>query len=93
MRENIKFKDALNEQLKDKKFKKEWDKLEPQYEAIRQIMKARIEQNLTQKELAKKTGIDQATISKLETGERKPTLNMLLKLAHGLGKSLKISIV
>lgn len=92
MIKNIKFKDALDEQLKDEEFKKEWERLEPQYQAITLLMKARIEQQLTQEDLAKKTGIPQSTISKLESGERKPTLNMLQKLANGLGKTLTIDI-
>ena len=37
----------------------------------------RKEQKLTQMELAQKTGIDQALISKFESGERMPTVEKL----------------
>ena len=37
--------------------------------------------------------IDQEDISKLENGNRNPTLNMLIKLAEGLGMRLKIEFV
>lgn len=50
-------------------------------------------QNLTQKELAKRTGIDQADISKLENGTRNPSLKLLKRLAHGMGMQLKIEFV
>lgn len=63
---NMKFDDYLQEQLKDPEFKKEWDDIQPEMDVIRAMIDARIEQNLTQKELAARTGIDQADISKLE---------------------------
>lgn len=49
--------------------------------------------NLTQKELAARTGIDQADISKLENGTRNPSLKLLKRLAHGMGMQLKIEFV
>lgn len=66
----MKFDDYLQEQLKDPEFKKEWDDIQPEMDVIRAMIDARIEQNLTQKELAARTGIDQADISKLENGTR-----------------------
>ena len=52
------------------------------------------EQNhLTQKELAERTGINQADISKLENGTRNPSVNLLKRLAEGMGMSLKIAFV
>ena len=59
------FQNLLQEELKDPEFKKEWDDMQPEMDVIRAMIDARIEQNLTQKELAKRTGIDQADISKL----------------------------
>ena len=83
----------LAEQLKNPKFKKEWDDIQPEMDVIRAMIDARIEQNLTQKELAARTGIDQADISKLENGTRNPSLKLLKKLASGLGMQLKIEFV
>ena len=89
----MKFDDYLQEQLKDPEFKKEWDDIQPEMDVIRAMIDARIEQNLTQKELAARTGIDQADISKLENGTRNPSLKFLKKLASGLGMQLKIEFV
>ena len=50
-------------------------------------------QNMTQKELAERTGINQADISKLENGTRNPSVNLLKRLADGLGMVLKIEFV
>lgn len=87
------FQKLLQEQLKDPDFKKEWDDIQPEMDVIRAMIDARIEQNLTQKELAARTGIDQADISKLENGTRNPSLKLLKKLASGLGMQLKIEFV
>ena len=90
---NMKFDDYLQEQLKNPEFKKEWDDIQPEMDVIRAMIDARIAQNLTQKELATRTGIDQADISKLENGTKNPSLKLLKKLAAGLGMQLKIEFV
>lgn len=83
----------LNEQLQDEEFKKEWESNQPEMDVIRAIVDARISQNLTQKELSERTGIDQADISKLENGTRNPSLNLLKRLADGMGMTLKLEFV
>ena len=87
------FQELLQEQLKNPEFKKEWEDIQPEMDVIRAMIDARIEQNLTQKELAKRTGIDQADISKLENGTRNPTVNLLKRLAEGRGMTLKIEFI
>ncbi len=87
------FRDSLNERLKDENFKKEYEQIQPEMEIIKTLVAARKEQNMTQSDLAKVTGINQADISKLENGNRNPSLNMLKKLAEGLGMQLRIEFV
>lgn len=88
----MRYDDYLQEQLKNPDVKKEWDDLQPEMDVIRAMIDARIKNNLTQKELAARTGIDQADISKLENGTRNPSLKLLKRLAHGMGMQLKICI-
>ena len=73
----------LSEQLKDEEFRKEYEAIQPEMDVIRAIVDARTSQNLTQKELAERTGINQADISKLENGTRNPSVNLLKRLADG----------
>ena len=87
------FDDMLSNQLKDKEFRKEYDAIQPEMDVIRAIVDARTSQNLTQKELAERTGINQADISKLENGTRNPSVNLLKRLADGMGMALKIEFV
>lgn len=81
------------EQMKDTEFVKEYESIQPEMDVIRAIVEARTSQNLTQKELAERTGINQADISKLENGTRNPSVNMLKRLADGMGMVLKIEFV
>ena len=83
----------LQEQLKDPEFAKEYEAIQPEIDIIKAIVDARTSQNLTQKELAARTGINQADISKLENGTGYPTVNLLKRLADGMGMTLKIEFV
>lgn len=83
----------LQEQLQDPEFAKEYEAIQPEMDIIKAIVDARTSQNLTQKELAARTGINQADISKLENGTRNPTVNLLKRLADGMGMTLKIEFV
>ncbi|GHV18399.1 transcriptional regulator [Clostridia bacterium] len=80
----------LAEQLKNPEFAREYKALEPEYEIIKQIIKSRSEQNLTQRELAERIGIKQSNISRLESGNYNPSLDFLKKVASGLGKEIHI---
>jgi transcriptional regulator with XRE-family HTH domain len=87
------FDDFLEKQLQDENFKREYDDLQPEFEVIRALVDARTSKNLTQKQLAERTGINQADISKLENGTRNPSINLLKRLAQGMGMVLKIEFI
>ena len=55
------------------------------------LMAARAAAGLSQMELARKTGINQADISKIERGTANPSVATLKRLAAGLGTELQIS--
>lgn len=83
----------LQEQLQDPEFAKEYEAIQPEMDIIKAIVEARTSQHLTQKELAERTGINQADISKLENGTRNPSINLLKRLADGMGMTLKIEFI
>ena len=85
--------DFFDEQMKDTEFRTEYNNLQPEFDVIRAIIDARTNQNLTQKQLSEKTGINQADISKLENGTRNPTINLLKRLADGMDMILKIEFI
>lgn len=87
------YKDSLAERMKDHEFKKEYEALEPEFAIIRAMIEAREHDGLTQKQLAERSGITQADISRLENGNANPSIRTLKKLAAALNRKLKIEFV
>ena len=85
--------ELIEESMQDPEFKKEYEALEPEREITRVILDARIRAGLTQNELAAKTGISQADISRLEHGTRNPSVDLLKRLAEALDSTLRIEFV
>jgi transcriptional regulator with XRE-family HTH domain len=54
------------------------------------IINYRIDNNLSQKQLAEKLDISQSMVSKLESGEYNPTVEQLWKISKKLGWSFKV---
>ena len=79
--------------MQDPEFRKEYEALQPEYEIKRAMIQARMNSGMTQKQLAEKTGIAQADISKLENGNANPSLRTLQRLASGMGMQVKLEFV
>lgn len=58
---------------------------------ISEMIKARQEQGLTQRELEKLSGIAQPVIARMEKGTTSPSLDTVLKFLVPLGMTLKIA--
>lgn len=87
------YKDYREKVLQNPAVKAEYDALQPEYDIIQAMIDARVNQNITQKELSARTGITQADISRIENGTRNPSLGMVKKLAKGLGMQLKLEFI
>lgn len=87
------FDEFRKEMLANPEVKAEYDALQPEFDIIRAMVEARKSQNLTQKELSERTGITQADISRIENGTRNPSLDMLKRLAKGMGMQLRLEFV
>jgi DNA-binding XRE family transcriptional regulator len=85
------YKDFLMQQMNDPDVRAEYDALAPEFAVIQAMIDARKASGLTQKELADRTGIAQADISKLENGNGNPSLKTLQRLAQGMGMQLQVS--
>ena len=86
----MKLQDYKKEKKKDAAFAKAYDEIQPEMNVIRAMIEARTSQNLTQKQLAEKTGIAQTEISRLENGTRNPSIKLLQRLAEGMGMVLDV---
>lgn len=77
--------------MQDPEFKAAWEADAPQ-RAIRQaILKARVEQKITQQELANRAGIKQPSLARVESGSSSPTITTLTKLAKALNTKLEVN--
>lgn len=70
--------------LKNPEFKKAYDDMGPVYKLIREIVAYRIEQGITQKELAEKIGTKQSSISRFEKAMKMPSISFLSQITNAL---------
>ena len=83
----------LAEHMKDPEFKKAWHNLDPEFELLESMVKAREKAGLTQAELAKRIGTRQPALSRLERGGfKKATVETLKKIADALDTRLVIKL-
>jgi ribosome-binding protein aMBF1 (putative translation factor) len=79
--------------MKDPEFVKAWQELQPEFEIVEKIIRARIKRGVTQKKLAQRMKTKQSAISRLESGTANPSLNFLKRLAEALDSRLEIRLV
>lgn len=82
----------LKEKMRDPEYKKQYDALEPEFSVIENIIRKRLENSMTQAQLARKIGTTQSAVARLESGSYNPSFTMLKKVAKALDAKLKISI-
>ena len=76
--------------LQNPEVKTEYDALAPIYEIQEELIKLRNEKGLNQKQLAELIGTKQSAISRLESGNYNPSVQLLSKLAQAFNKELHI---
>ncbi len=60
---------------------------------VEQYVQCRKMQGLTQAELAKKAGIPRSNITRFESGNYNPSLELLVRIAAALGMTLQMQLV
>lgn len=76
--------------LKNPEFKILYEESRPEFEITRAIIRARIENKITQKELAKRMNTTQSVISRVEQAKTSPSISFLKRLAAALNTSLSV---
>ena len=82
-----------NKRMKDPEFVAALQEIEPEFQAAREVLRLRLVQGLTQKELAERVGTKQASISRLERASYKPNLGFLQRVAAALNARVEIRFV
>lgn len=85
----IQFGDWFAEEMQDEEFRAEYERLGPGFE----VAQLRMLRGLTQAELAQRVGTHQSSISRLESGEKEPSLSFLHRVVEALNGQVEVHIV
>lgn len=86
------WKQVKRELLKNPEVKREYDALEAEFQLASSIIERRLAKGWSQRQLANKIGTKQPVISRLESGESKPTLSLLKRVAHALDAKVVVTL-
>jgi transcriptional regulator with XRE-family HTH domain len=87
------YKEHRKELLSNKAVKAEHEKLLPEYELARSILEQRLKKKMTQLDVAKKTGMPQSSVARIEgLTHGLPRLSTLKKIAQALDAELIITL-
>ncbi len=84
------FKNFKAELLKNKNIRREYGALEPKYALIQAIITRRNELSISQRQLAKLSGMKQPAICRLERGDNNITIGSLVKVAEALDMDIQL---
>ena len=85
------WKDHKKEMLKKGYFsQQEYDEISARVEIMLELVKARNEGKISQQKLEELSGVRQAVISRMETGQSSPSLETVIKVLAPLGKTLAV---
>jgi ribosome-binding protein aMBF1 (putative translation factor) len=82
----------LTEQLQDPAFREEWERTALARAVATRVVAYRATEGLSQAALARKLGVSQPLVARLELGEHEPTLTTLSRLSQHLGLEFHIDI-
>lgn len=74
--------------MKDPEYRREYEKLEPEFQIAKALIDARVKKKMTQAEIAKKAGTKQPVISRLEGAVGSPSLSLIKRIADVLNLRL-----
>lgn len=86
------FQQYLAKRLQDPEFRKVWEESEPEWHLSRQIIEARLKQNLSQRDLATRVLTSQAIVSRIESGSANTSISLMKRFAKALHTDLTIHI-
>lgn len=79
----------MNKRNSDSEFDTLWQQSRAEYKLLAELVKIRKASNLSQTELAQRSGNEQQVISRIENKENSPTLKTLCSILDVLGYEIK----
>ncbi len=95
MEQPLSHEEFVRKLLSDPQVAAEYDSLETEFALLREILLARKAAGMTQAQVARAMGTQQASIARLESGLARgqlPSLSMLKRYADALGRKLHIRL-
>ena len=91
-RATVSYEEMLAEQLQDPDFREEWERTAVARAVANQVIKYRIDHGLSQTALARRLGVSQSVVGRLELGEHEPKISTLRRLSQVLGLRFGLEI-
>jgi len=86
--------DSFKELIKNRnELKDAVEEFDPVYELRKKILLLRLDEGLSQEELAARAGMRQSVISRIENGESEPRIETVNRIAKALNRKVKIDLV
>lgn len=86
----------FSEQMKDPEFAKAYEESEEEFKALQKAIELRMQQKLSQTEVAQRMNTTRSVVCRLEAGllnGTPPSLGMLKRYVSALGKKVEIRLV
>lgn len=90
--ETIGHEEMMRDLLQTPAVREEWERTAFARAVANQVLRYRIEHNLSQRALARRLGVSQGLVGRLELGEHEPRISTLQKLSQVLGLRFSIDI-
>jgi transcriptional regulator with XRE-family HTH domain len=90
--ETIDHDQMMRDLLQNPTVREDWERTAFARAVANQVLRYRIEHDLSQRALAKRLGVSQALVGRLELGEHEPRISTLQKLSQILGLRFSIDI-
>ncbi len=89
--------EMVQKMMENPEVRAEYEALEPEFELLDELLKARDEAGLTQEEVAKRMGTSRPAVARIETGggskRHSPSIATLRRYAEAVGCKLQIKLV
>ena len=79
--------------MRDPEFRKVYEDSLPEFNFVREILRARVKRKMTQQQLAEKAGTSQSRIARIEHADDNPSLDEMKRIAAALDCTLEIKLV
>lgn len=81
-----------NELMADDNFKKEYESLEQEFNFAAKMIEVRLQERLSQEQVARRMGTTQSVVARIESGRPLPSLRTLMRYAAVVDRKLDISL-